>query len=106
MVYPVLLKDGSNIGYVQAVPLEKGSWEIGYHIAKKYTGQGYATEALSAFLPVIMRHLNIIRIQGISLSANRASLRVMENCGFTKEYEGQGFYQGRVREICRFTYCL
>lgn len=106
LVYPVLLKDGSNIGYVQAVPLEKGSWEIGYHIAKKYTGQGYATEAVSAFLPVIMRHLNIRKIQGISLSANRASIRVMENCGFTKEYEGQGFYQGKEREICRFTYCI
>lgn len=36
-VYPVLLKDDTNIGYVQLVPNEEG-WEIGYHIAKQYTG--------------------------------------------------------------------
>jgi len=32
LVYPVLLKDGTNIGYVQAVPLGNGVWEVGYHI--------------------------------------------------------------------------
>jgi hypothetical protein len=47
LVYPVLLKNGLNIGYVQAVPLEEGAWEIGYHIAKAYTGNGYATEEWS-----------------------------------------------------------
>lgn len=54
-VYPVLLKDGTNIGYVQAVPLGDGIWEIGYHIGAKYTKRGYATEAVKAFLPVIMK---------------------------------------------------
>ena len=43
-VYPVLLMDGTNIGYVQAVPLGDGIWEIGYHIGVKYTSHGYATE--------------------------------------------------------------
>ena len=53
LVYPVLLTDGTNIGYVQAVPLEDGIWEIGYHIGAKYTCRGYATEAVKAFLPVM-----------------------------------------------------
>ena len=35
-VYPVLLMDGTNIGYVQAVPLGDGIWEIGYHFNKRY----------------------------------------------------------------------
>ena len=44
LVYPVLRKeDGSNIGYVQMVPLDDGSREIGYHIAKAYTRKGYAS---------------------------------------------------------------
>jgi len=34
-----------NIGYVQAVPIGD-EWEVGYHIASKYTGNGYATEAV------------------------------------------------------------
>ena len=29
LVYPVLLKDKTNIGYVQAVPLDSGGWEVG-----------------------------------------------------------------------------
>ena len=55
-VYPVLTKDGSNIGYVQAVPLGDSVWEVGYHIGGAYTKKGYATEAVGAFLPVIMTH--------------------------------------------------
>ncbi|HOM01681.1 MAG TPA: GNAT family protein [Acetivibrio sp.] len=42
LVYPVLLKSGENIGYVQAVPTGD-EWEIGYHIASHYTCKGYAT---------------------------------------------------------------
>ena len=49
LVYPVLLKDGTYIGYVQAVPFDDGTWEVGYHIGGNYTKQGYATEAVNAF---------------------------------------------------------
>ena len=48
LVYPVLLKDGTYIGYVQAVPFDDGTWEIGYHIGENYTRKGYATEAVQA----------------------------------------------------------
>lgn len=59
LVYPIIVKEtNSNIGYVQLVPIEGGSWEIGYHVAKKYTGNGYATEAVKAFLPVISKEAN------------------------------------------------
>ncbi len=102
LVYPVVLHDGTNIGYVQAVPFEDGKWEIGYHIGKKYTGKGYATEAVKAFLPVIMQHLNITEMLGICVAENKASVKVMEKAGFVKEFEGMGSYQGEDREICRF----
>ncbi|MCR5209874.1 MAG: GNAT family N-acetyltransferase [Lachnospiraceae bacterium] len=53
-VYAVILKDGNkNIGYVRLVPIGEGKWEIGYHIAKQYTGKGCATEAVTAFLPIM-----------------------------------------------------
>ena len=48
LVYPVLLKDGTYIGYVQAVPFEDSTWEVGYHIGSNYTKKGYATEAMKA----------------------------------------------------------
>lgn len=103
LVYPVLLRDGGEyIGYVQAVPFEDGTWEIGYHIGADYTKRGYATEAVKAFLPVIMPRLGLERMKGVCLADNMASRKVMERCGFMKEYEGPGPYQGVERDICRY----
>ena len=106
LVYPVLLKDGTYIGYVQAVPFDDGTWEIGYHIGADYTKKGYATEAVKAFLPVILPKLGLSRIKGICLADNKASVKVMERCGFTKEFEGEGPYQGNQRRICRYYFEL
>lgn len=102
LVYPALLKDGTYIGYVQAVPIDDNDWEIGYHIGADYTKHGYAAEAVKAFLPVIMRRLKITRIRGVCLADNIASIKVMERSGFVKEYEGIGNYQGSERLICRY----
>ena len=106
LVYPVLLKDGTYIGYVQAVPLDDGTWEVGYHIGASYTKHGYATEAVKAFLPVIMPRLGLDRIKGICLAENKASAKVMERCGFIKEFEGINPYQGEDRNICRFYFTI
>ena len=106
LVYPVLLKDGTYIGYVQAVPFEDGTWEVGYHIGANFTKRGYATEAVKAFLPVILPKLGISQIAGICLADNKASVKVMERCGFVKEFEGIGPYQGADRPICRYRFCL
>lgn len=106
LVYPLLLKDNTYIGYVQAVPFEDGDWEIGYHIGERYTKKGYATEAVKAFLPVIMDKLNITKIAGVCLADNKASVKVMERTGFVKEFEGIGNYQGEDRRICRFNYYM
>ena len=104
-VYPVLLKTGENIGYVQAAPVEEG-WEIGYHVAKAYTGKGYATEAVTAFLPAILEKLGIPEILGICLRENAASVRVMEKCGFRRLFAGKGPYQGETREIVKNVWTL
>ena len=106
LVYPVLRKDGTYVGYVQAVPFDDGTWEVGYHIGIAYTKQGYATEAVRAFLPVIMPKIGITEITGICLADNKASVKVMERCGFEKLYEGPGPYQGQERNICRFRFVL
>ena len=106
LVYPVLLKDGSYIGYVQAVPMDEGGWEIGYHIGGSYTKKGYATEAVRAFLPVILPQLGIKEILGICRTANAGSVKVLERSGFTKEFEGIGSYQGEDQPICKYRYSL
>ena len=102
LAYPVLTKaGGENIGYVQLVPLGDGSWEIGYHIAKKYTGKGYATEAVQAFLPYLAGRIGIREVHGICLAENTASKRVLLKSGFEPVFEGTGDYQGEKREVFR-----
>ncbi|MDO9629784.1 MAG: GNAT family N-acetyltransferase [Acholeplasmataceae bacterium] len=102
-VYPILLKTGENIGYLQAVPIED-EWEVGYHIGKKYTNNGYASEALKHFLPYIIDKLEINQIWGICRSDNIASIKVLEKCNFKLEYCGLGNYRGQVHQICNYLY--
>ena len=104
-VYAVTLRDGTFVGYVQAVPLGS-EWEVGYHIGADYTRKGYATEALRAFLPEIMKQIGLQKMLGICLSENAASVKVLERCGFAKQFEGVGQYQGKPRQVCRFLYTL
>ena len=103
LVYPVLLKDGTNIGYVQLIPIKEG-FEIGYHIGKPYTRNGYATEAVNAFLKHITTCRNVDVVYGICVSENTASKHVLEKCSFQKEYEGMGEYQGTRKQIVRYIF--
>ena len=102
-VYPIITNDDSkNIGYVQLCQIDDGSWEIGYHIAKQFTGHGYATEAVKAFLPAMAQKLNIKEVYGICLAENTASVRVLENCGFVHLFQSSGNYLGKEAEIIKF----
>ena len=102
LVYPIIVKETKdNIGYVQLCPIDDGKWEIGYHIAKQYTGNGYATEAVNAFLPLIAKQVGISEVYGICLAENTASLAVMKKCGFENLFAGKGLYQGAECEIVK-----
>ena len=102
LVYAVIRKaDNCNVGYVQMVPRKDHTWEVGYHIGSRYRGNGYATEAVSAFLPIMARTIGIEAIYGICLKENIASCRVLEKCGFEKTFEGLGEYQGERRDIVK-----
>ena len=103
-VHPMLL-DGAYAGYVQLVPMEEG-WEIGYHTVKDYACRGYATEAVTAFLPVMMARLGLTEVAGVCDARNAASIRVLEKCGFRRVFEGEGLYQGAMKPIVRMIYTL
>ena len=105
LLYPVLIsKTDENIGYVQLVPLGSGKWEVGYHIARRYTGRGYAVEAVRAFLPTVTRLVGIDQVEGICLKENAASIRVMEKCGFRHVFDGPGEYQGEIRPVVKMNW--
>ena len=101
-VYPIITNENDkNIGYVQLCKLDDGKWEIGYHIAKGFTGKGYATESVKAFLPAMAQNHNLKEVYGICLAENTASVRVLEKCGFTQIYQGFGNYQGKDAQIIK-----
>lgn len=52
---------------------------IGYRIAREYWGQGVATRALELLLQLITRRPLYARVA----THNKASIRVLEKCGFT-----------------------
>ena len=101
-VHPMLI-EGTYAGYVQLVPIEDG-WEIGYHTVKTYAGMGLATEAVRAFLPVMMDRLGLTEVAGICDAENAASIRVMKKCGFARIFEGAALYHGEMKPIVRMTY--
>jgi RimJ/RimL family protein N-acetyltransferase len=105
LVYPILLKSGENIGYVQAAPIDD-EWEVRYHIASKYTRNGYASEALEAFIPFIMKRLSISHIWGICRGDNLASRKVLEKCSFNLIHNEIGNYKGQEHEICKYLFRL
>lgn len=102
-VHPMLF-DGVYAGYVQLVPQKGESWEIGYHTVMAFAGQGFATEAVQAFLPVMMERMKLHQVEGVCAAENAASIRVLEKCGFRRVFEGAGMYQGEERPIIRMQY--
>lgn len=102
LVHALITKDGGRtIGYVQLVPMDDGKWEIGFHVAGPYTGQGFATEAVRAWLPVIAERVGAAEVYGIRLPENVASGRVLEKCGFREFFRGRGRYHGSESEIAQ-----
>ncbi|MCB0022606.1 MAG: GNAT family N-acetyltransferase [Caldilinea sp.] len=65
---------------------------IGYCLAEKAWGHGYATEAAGAMVQWAFDTLDLNRIQSEADTRNRASERVLEKLGFVRE--------GTLRENC------
>ncbi|MCL2530048.1 MAG: GNAT family N-acetyltransferase [Coriobacteriia bacterium] len=101
LVYPVFLNEGQQIGHVQVFP-ENNNWELGYQVAKQFTNNGYATEAVSAFLPLVMNKLGITEILAVCRADNEASRRVLEKCGFALKAMEHALHHGEQHLICRY----
>ncbi|MEL7116665.1 MAG: GNAT family N-acetyltransferase [Pseudomonadota bacterium] len=90
----VRLLDGTLIG---SVGMGGPSQDVGYFLAPHYWGQGYATEALSAFLQRASAHYDdITRFQASVFDDNPASARVLEKLGFRASGQTDSDRLGRV----------
>ncbi len=64
---------------------ESRTAEVGYSMATQHWGQGYAAEALEAFVAWILDALPVTRLTGMLHPDNRASAMVLERTGFVFE---------------------
>jgi len=82
-MWMIELKDGTHIGDLCFKGLnEDGSTEIGYGIEDAYQGEGYATEAVAAFVNWAFCQPGINCVTAEAEESNLASIRVLEKVGF------------------------
>ncbi len=70
-----------------AVRIDRFKAEIGYVLAAKYWGKGYATEAAGAVIAQLFKNRGIFRVSAVCDTANRASARVLTKAGM--RFEGK-----------------
>ena len=80
-----LVHEGRVAGNVDFAPGPAGVAELGFALARPLWGQGLITEAAGAVLAYGFESLGLVRIFGYAVSANAASLRVMEKLGMKRE---------------------
>ena len=76
------------IGNVSFYFVQRGphqSCMVGYQIAEKYTGKGYATKAVSLSLEIAFKKLHFHRVRAEAQPENKGSIRVLEKAGLTRE---------------------
>lgn len=61
------------------------SCQIGYWLGESHWGKGIATEALSVMTNDAFSSKRIVRLYAPVFSPNKASMRVLEKCGYTLE---------------------
>lgn len=79
----VELKDKTHVGELSFKGLdENGITEIGYGILSEYQNNGYATEAVQAVCDWALSQTNVNAVEAEAEQNNKASMRVLEKCGF------------------------
>jgi ribosomal-protein-alanine N-acetyltransferase len=74
---------GVSVNNVRRGVAQTGS--LGYWMGAPFAGKGYMTAALAALLPFAHGALRLKRIEAACLPHNAASIRLLENLGFTRE---------------------
>lgn len=83
-IYAIRLKETNRlIGIILYFDETEESCEIGYGLGSEYWHQGYATEAVKAFLAYLFREKRLKKIYASFFTGNDASKHVMEKCGMT-----------------------
>ena len=68
-----------------------GEPEIGWWLARRFWGLGYASEGARAAMEDVFRRTELPRLISVAMPGNRASIHIMEKLGmhFEAEFEGE-----------------
>lgn len=69
------------LGGFKSVPDPEGRVEIGYSIAPRYQGQGFATSAARQLIEMAFASASVSCVCAHTLAESNASTRVLEKCG-------------------------
>lgn len=94
--------DGSLIGLINDVGIDNGCIELGWVIAPKHQGNGYATEAICAAIDDLFEKGYTQIIAG-AFAENTASIRVMEKSGMVLQEKAEEIvYRGQTHTCVYF----
>ncbi|KAG7568681.1 GNAT domain [Arabidopsis thaliana x Arabidopsis arenosa] len=103
----ICLEDDRPIGYILIMAVDNIRKEIGYVLARKYWGKGFATEAVRLVTAEVFKEFpEIERLEALVDVDNVGSQRVLEKVGFTKEGVMRKFLciKGSVRDTVMFSF--
>ncbi len=72
---------GAFVGWVELVPADDDTYEVGYRLRRRSWGQGLATEGIRALIDTAFSELGARRITAQTMAVNARSRAVMERCG-------------------------
>ena len=73
------------IGFINGEGEHIYTAQIGYWLGESHWGKGIATKALSIMTEKALTRNNIARLEASVFSPNKASMRVLEKCGYRLE---------------------
>lgn len=102
----VIEREGGVVGMIEA-KLRGRNAGIGYVLSPEVWGQGYATEALRVVSDALFCHSPVSAIWALCVTANPASARVLEKCGYQREALLPGYFPcrnlgGEKRDVWRY----
>ena len=95
-----IVVNGQVVGFVSSFE-RNGRLEVGFRIGREYWGKGIATRALTQFLTMEKRR----PLYAGASKNNRASIRVLEKCGFALQGPDQ-YTNNAGKEIAGFLFRL
>jgi ribosomal-protein-alanine N-acetyltransferase len=81
-------EDGALVGGITLANIRRGvaqAGSIGYWVGAPFARKGYMTAAVRALVPFCFQTLRLHRVEAACIPGNAASVRLLENTGFTRE---------------------